>query len=211
EAFMKFRFLAIIIFFIPILAFAQKITINKTSVAPGEEIEVKYSTGGLTKQQGWIGGIPSATANGKASVNDTVDVDYQYTSQPEGTMTFRAPLKAGSWDFRMNQSGEEGDKELASVTFQVVAIDYKAKLQINKTTFTPGEEISLTFSVQSQLPKNAWIGVIPSNIEHGSGPVNDQHDIDYQYVSEQKSGTLTFKAPEKSGKWDFRLNNADAA
>src|SRR5258706_1997767 len=101
---MKFRFLAIIIFLFPIFAFAQKMTINKTSVAPGEAIEVKYSTGGLTNQSGWIGIIPSSTPHGKASVNDTVDVDYQYTSQPEGTMTFRAPLKAGSWEFRMNQT-----------------------------------------------------------------------------------------------------------
>jgi outer membrane protein OmpA-like peptidoglycan-associated protein len=208
---MRFRFLAIIIFLFPVFAFAQKITINKTSVAPGEAIEVKYSTGGLTDQHGWIGVIPSSTPHGSANVNDTVDVDYQYTSQPEGTMTFRAPLKAGSWDFRMNQAGGgDVDKELASVTFQVVAVEYKTKLQPNKTTFTPGEEITLTFSVQSQLPQHAWIGVIPSNIEHGSEQINDQHDVDYQYVSE-KSGTLKFKAPEKAGKWDFRLNDSDSA
>jgi outer membrane protein OmpA-like peptidoglycan-associated protein len=207
---MKFRLIAILLFLFPVLASAQKITIDKTKVSSGEKIQVTYSTGGLTKRAGWIGVIPSGTAHGNASVNDSVDVDYQYISQPEGTMTFQAPLKPGSWDFRMNQSSEEGDKELASVTFEVVAVDYKTSMKINKTTFTPGEEITLDWSVASQLPKNAWIGVVPSNIEHGSEPINDQHDVDYQYVSEQKSGSLKFKAPEKAGKWDFRLNDADA-
>src|SRR5207249_6804502 len=102
----------------------------------------------------------------------------------EGAMTFQAPLKPGSWDFRMNQSGEEEGKELASATFQVVAVDYKTSIQLIKTSFTPGEEISITLSTARRLPKTAWLGVIPSNVQHGTSQMNDQHDVDYQYIND---------------------------
>ena len=30
----------------------------------------------------------------------------------------------------------------------------------------------------------------------------------YHYLSGKTSGTFEFKAPEQSGRWDFRMNNA---
>jgi hypothetical protein len=60
-----------------------------------------------------------------------------------------------------------------------------------------------------RYPNDAWIGVIPSEIAHGSEPVNDQHDVSYQYLSGRTSGEMTFAAPQK-GRWDLRLHTTDS-
>lgn len=86
----------------------------------------------------------------------------------------------------------------------------KNKLSVNKTTVKQGENITVTFKTQPGLESHAWIGLIPSETQHGSEEVNDQNDISYQYLNGQTSGTLTFTAPQKSGSFDFRLNESDS-
>jgi outer membrane protein OmpA-like peptidoglycan-associated protein len=200
------RFLILLILLFPTLAWSQaKLTVNKTKLNPGESFEVRYSFSGTLPPSSWIGVIPSDTAHGNESVNDAHDVAYQYTNQAEGTFTFEAPVKAGSYDLRWSGGG----KEFASTTIQVNAVDYKASLKLQKNNVGPGDDIALDFSVAIPLPKTAWIGVIPSSVPHGNEDVNDQNDVDYQYVGEKQSGTLQFRAPEKAGSWDFRLNDSD--
>ncbi|MGH9856676.1 MAG: OmpA family protein, partial [Acidobacteriota bacterium] len=94
--------------------------------------------------------------------------------------------------------------------FTVVAVDYKATFKLNKDAFTPGEEITVTFSTSMPLPKTAWLGIIPSSIPHGTSDQNDQHDISYQYVEGKSTATLKFEAPEAAGSYDFRLHDADS-
>lgn len=82
-------------------------------------------------------------------------------------------------------------------------------LSINKPLVTPGEEFTVSFSVSPALPENAWIGIVPSNIPHGSEAVNDQHDLTYQYIQKRQNGTMAFKAPSTPGSFDLRLNDTD--
>ena len=60
------------------------------------------------------------------------------------------------------------------------------------TTAAPGETIAVHFEAPAVLGSKAWIGVIPSNIPHGSENENDRHDVSYQYLRGQTSGTLKF-------------------
>ncbi|MCI0605012.1 hypothetical protein L0156_18660 [bacterium] len=204
---MKLRFWGILFLFIPLLAWCEsKVSLNKTSFLPGETIVISYSTGRPPLNSAWLGIIPSNVAHGKESENDTHDVNYAYIPQASGSVELAAPLQPGSYDIRMNYDGAE----LASATFQVQAVDYKASIKLNKGTFTPGEEITVTFTTDLELPKSAWLGVIPSNVPHGKSDVNDQHDVDYQYVEGKKSASLKFHAPEKAGSYDFRLHDADS-
>src|SRR3970040_51676 len=111
---MRFLLATLIVVLTPLVALGQaKMTINKTTVNPGEPIELRYSTGGWAKQSAWIGVIPSNIPHGNESVNDQHDVDYQYIQESNGTLTFRAPIQPGSYDFRMNDGG---GAEVASVT-----------------------------------------------------------------------------------------------
>ena len=205
---MKNRIFAMLFLLIPVFAWSDaKLSLNKTTFNPGEAIEVSYSTGRAASPTAWVGVIPSSVPHGKESVNDTHDISYQYIQASQGTTQLEAPLQAGSYDIRMN-SGD--GLELASVTFTVAAADYKPTLKLNKTTFTPGEEIIVTFTTSMPLPKTAWLGMIPSNIPHGKSEDNDRHDIQYQYVQGKTTDTLKFHAPDAAGSYDFRLHDASS-
>ena len=184
--------------------FADSLKIDKTEALPGEEIHVTMTNSAPLPQSSWIGVIPSDILHKDESTNDAHDVDYQYTNENK-TYTFKAPLKPGAWDFRLSGGG----KELATVSFTVKAADYQAKLSIPKNTFMPGDKVTLTFHVASSLPDNAWVGVIPSDIPHGSEETNDQHDVNYQYVGKKTDGTMEFQVPDQAGSYDFRLNDSD--
>jgi outer membrane protein OmpA-like peptidoglycan-associated protein len=200
------RILLLVVLLLPSFAFSQaKITISKTKVAPAETLTIQYSTSAALKPNSWIGIIPSSIPHGNESVNDQHDVAYQYTNEPSGTFTLEAPNKPGSYDLRWSGGGVE----LASVTFQVEAIDYKAELKLTKNTFNPDEDIEVSFSVASPLPKNAWIGLIPSDVPHGDETVNDQHDLNFTYVGGKTSGSWKLQAPAKAGSYDLRLNDTD--
>jgi hypothetical protein len=80
---------------------------------------------------------------------------------------------------------------------------------LDKTSFSPGERIVVHFTAPASFPTSAWIGMIPSNIPHGSEVTNDQHDIEYKYLKGMTSGTLYFTAPRKAGKYDFRMHDRD--
>lgn len=187
------------------LAHSDSLKADKTEVMPGQEITVTLTTAGGLDGSAWIGVIPSTIQHGAENTNDANDVDYQYIKTGNLKYIFKAPVKAGSYDFRLSFKG----KELATTGFRVLAADYKAKLTLPKTSFLPGDDIDLTFQVAQPLPQGAWVGIIPSDIPHGSEDTNDQHDVDYQYVGGKTSGACKFRAPDKSGSYDFRLNDSD--
>ncbi len=80
---------------------------------------------------------------------------------------------------------------------------------LTKTEFEPGEEVILTYSADGTIGSNAWIGLIPSNVEHGDETKNDEYDMSYQYLGTNKSGNMTFVAPVDTGKFDLRMNSTD--
>lgn len=201
------RVLLFLVLLIPSLAFAQaKINISKTQFKPGESIEIQYTLTGPAKQNSWIGIIPSNIPHGKEGENDANDVAYQYVPDTTGKIALDAPIKPGAYDLRWSGDGVE----FTSVSFQVIAFDFKPSLKLNKNSFNPGDDIDVAFSVAAPLPKNAWLGIIPSDVPHGNEDVNDQHDVEYQYVGDKQTSTFRFHAPEKAGSYDVRLNDTDA-
>ncbi len=194
------------------VAIAQTLELEKGVFAPGKAISVKFTTPAGFAANAWIGIIPSAIQHGSESVNDQHDLAYQYLNgQTSGTLTFSAPSQPGSYDFRMHDTDNNG-KEVTSVSFTVAGTDAPAtaaSLTLDKEVVTPGESISVQFTTPAEFAANAWIGIIPSAIQHGSESVNDQHDLAYQYLNGQTSGTLTFKAPSQPGSYDFRMHNTD--
>ena len=80
-------------------------------------------------------------------------------------------------------------------------------MELDKPVYAPGEAMTLRWNAPV-YPNSAWIGIIPSSIPHGSEGVNDQHDINYQYLGGKTSGTFNFTAPA-AGNWDLRMNDRD--
>ncbi|MBI3898696.1 MAG: OmpA family protein [Gammaproteobacteria bacterium] len=185
-------------------SYSDSLDVDRASVLPGQDIGVTLNAPSKLDPQAWIGIVPSNVAHGVERTNDASDVAYQYVSE-KTKYTFAAPLDPGTYDFRLSSNG----KELASVTFQVVAPDYKTKLTLPKNTYSAGETTTLMFELAQPLPKGAWIGLIPSAVPHGSVATNGKHYLAYQDVVAGLKGTLTFQVPEKSGSYDFRLNSSD--
>ena len=102
-----------------------------------------------------------------------------------------------------------GSKETGNNTATGTADGVTGTLTLDKTTFKVGEAIAISFTVDKKLENNPWIGVIPSEIEHGNEDKNDAHDVSYKYFSNQESGKLDFNAPSKAGKYDFRMHTTD--
>jgi len=187
-----------------------ELAIDKTSYAPAESIRVQFSASGNWARDAWIGIIPSNIPHGSEPVNDQHDITYQYIEKrTSGVMTFTAP-GPGNWDFRMHDTDGNG-REVAYVSFtigQAAPKSSDANLVLEKTVFAQGEPIRVSFIASGNWARDAWIGIIPSNIQHGSEPVNDQHDITYQYIEKRTSGVMTFTAPGP-GNWDFRMHDTD--
>ncbi len=92
----------------------------------------------------------------------------------------------------------------------VLAQEEGASLELDKTTFAPGEQIEVYFTAPSSFPSNAWVGIIPSDVSHGSEAENDKYDVAYRYLDGLTSGVLTFKAPDEPGSYDFRMHDTDS-
>ncbi|MCI5144490.1 MAG: hypothetical protein D3923_02965 [Candidatus Electrothrix sp. AR3] len=185
--------------------------LNKNNFLPGEEINVQFTSPDTFTDNAWIGIIPSNVQHGSELVNDKFDLSYQYLKKrTSGTLTFKAPTKEGSYDFRMHDTDNDG-REVASVSFTVTSskLSELSSLQLNKNNFSPEEEIKVHFTVSGNFADNAWIGIIPSHVQHGSESVNDKFDLSYQYLKKRTSGTLTFKAPTEEGSYDFRMHDTD--
>ena len=71
------------------------------------------------------------------------------------------------------------------------------KASPDKIYFGPSKTITVTFS-GAPGNQNDWIGIFKGGAEARSY-------ITYQYLKGQKSGTLTFNAPEEVGKYEFRM------
>src|SRR3972149_7066205 len=80
---------------------------------------------------------------------------------------------------------------------------------LSKAEFKVGETIHFTFHAPAGLKDNAWIGLIPSEVKHGSEAENDKYDLTYQYLSGKTKGMMMFTGPDKPGKYDLRLNSTD--
>ncbi len=196
---------------------AASLDLEKASYKSGEEIKVSFIASSSYPKNAWVGIIPSSVPHGQESVNDQNDLAYQYLGGKKmGELVFKAPLKEGSYDLRMNDTDANG-KEVASVSFKVVAAPRSAEpakssgnsVAIERYRFTKGEQIKVSFTALDSLPGNAWIGIIPSDVPHGSEAVNDQYDVSYQYLGKKTSGVLMFKAPLKSGNYDIRMHDTD--
>lgn len=191
-------------------AFAASLDLDRKSYLPGERITVTFQTAGLASDA-WAGIVPSKIPHGSESENDRHDISYQYIrNATSNSMTFEAPSTPGSYDVRLHDTDNDG-REVASVSFEVVAPDLgAAALSIEKKSFIPGEVVKVRFEVPEGLPRNAWVGIVPSSIRHGEEATNDQHDVAFQYLELRVRGTLDFNAPAVAGSYDFRLHDTDS-
>jgi len=187
---------------------SAEVWLDQTTFFPGASIPVNFRSASALGDSAWIGVVASDIPHGSASENDRHDVSYVYVrGLTEGTVSVNGPRQPGSWDVRLHDSTASDGNEIAFASFKVELP--AAQLELEKTVYAPGEAITVGFNVPEGLPNNAWAGVVPSEIPHGSEATNDQHDLEYRYLSGSTSGSLSFSAPEQPGSYDIRLHDTD--
>lgn len=187
---------------------------DKAEYQLGETIKVEFVADPEWDKNAWIGLIPSEIAHGTEAENDKHDIAYKYLqNKATGSMEFTAK-KAGKFDLRMNESdAKENAKEIASVSFTIAEApeqDFSGfSLKTDKTEYNVGETIKVEFVADPEWERSAWVGLIPSEIPHGTEAENDSHDIAYKYLENKASGTMEFVA-KKAGEFDLRMNESDS-
>lgn len=85
-----------------------------------------------------------------------------------------------------------------------------ASVSLDSLSYRPGARIKVRFTAPPGYKPDAWVGIIPSEVSHGSESENDRYDISYQYLSGRTSGEMEFDAPSTTGTYDFRMHDTDA-
>jgi len=172
-----------------------------------EKFVVEFTASPYWPKDAWIGLIPALVPHGSEKVNDDKDLAYKYLDgRASGRMTFSTPVEPGNYDLRMFDTNN-GGVEITYVSFK--AIIPKGTLRIDRQTFAAETEVAVHFTASPNFLNNAWVGIIPSNIPHGSEKVNDANDLAYKYLAGKTKGTLIFRAPKTRGTYDFRMHDSD--
>lgn len=194
----------------------NELALSKAQYQPGESLEVRFAIMPKDKldAQAWVGLVPTDVPHGKGADNALYRMAYaELGPHHQGTLVFDVPETPGKYDLRMHDRGENG-RELIYVTFEVVG-EHKPlvgnQMEISKTVFRPGEEITLRVSIKGEdkRDESAWVGIVPAVVPHGDEKVNDQYNLGYQYLGKYLLGTMRFKAPTVPGDYTFRLHDTD--
>lgn len=162
------------------------------------------------KDGAWAGVVPSSVPHGQEAVNDEHDSSFFHINSGKDVLI--APKEPGDYDVRLNSDDQDG-VELASVSFKVTedpnpVKEPKILWEANEPQ-TGDSELEVSFEVPLDFPADAWIGVVKSDVEHGSEQVNDENDLAYAYLENVSRGKIKLKLPTEPGKYDLRMFDTD--
>jgi len=183
-----------------------QLKLDKAAYAPGETVNVHFTAGERFTKEAWVGLFTSDLPHAKSGPSDQHDLAYRYLEgTSKGVLSFKAPYELGTYDFRMFDTSDDDGEETASVTFTVAGGVSAGELRLEKSTFRPEEIIRVHFKASPTYQSDAWIGLIPSQVPHGTSRDADAHDLAYEYLEGKLEGTVEFRAPEEPGSYDIRM------
>jgi len=94
-------------------------------------------------------------------------------------------------------------------TTNVNVAEEATSITIDKTVYAIGEDITVTYNIIETLKDGAWVGIVPTDTEHGLESDGDAADVDWQYLDGSTSGTMTFTAPDEAGDYDIRAYDTE--
>lgn len=184
------------------------VQLDKETYRPGEQINVTVIGADLSAD-GWVGIVPPDVAHGSEATNDQYDLDFRKLEELSG-INMAAPLQPGRYEMRLNDKDDDG-KEVAARGFEVKGeAPSQVKLELSAESYKPGETILVHFETPAGFDRSAWIGVVPSVVEHGQESVNDENDAGYVHLAGRTLGQVELVAPPEPGSYDIRLNDNDS-
>lgn len=94
--------------------------------------------------------------------------------------------------------------KLCVSNFPITSHTEKPEIKLPKKLFLPGEEITITFKTLPCFAEDAWIGIVPSHIEHSEAK-SDQHKISSKHIGNRTNGEMNFTMPKNPGRYEFRM------
>lgn len=116
-----------------------------------------------------------------------------------------------------NNSGSSGNDSV-KVDFNVPKVDESKKLsdlqitsmKLDKDVYEQGEQIIVTLTYKGTPLEDAWVGIVPAEIEHGDEYLNDDYDVDYYYILSKEPGEeFVFETWLEPGDYSMRINEND--
>ena len=88
----------------------------------------------------------------------------------------------------------------------------QAVIRLSKSSFKPGEAITGSYTSSKKLDRDAWFGVIPATVPHGSEEQADQHDLKRLTVGNAEgSRPFSLSVTLESGLYTLRMFDDDDA
>jgi hypothetical protein len=177
---------------------------SKDHYLPEESITVTYSAMPGNAQD-WI------TVVGSKAPDDSYG-EYFYTEgRAQGSQIFKG-LDPGTYEVRAFHDWPNGGYEIKARYRFVVedgGTDASPRLNMERDTFYPGEEITVRFSINKEMSIYGWAGIVHSSLPHGSESLNRENTSVFKLLDGRTSGALTFSAPSAPGSYDIRLHNTE--
>ena len=177
--------LLLIISSFPLTAYSASITVQQSTVRPGEDITATFS--GTDRSNAWIGFY-------KSDAGDRSYSSYTYVRNSDGTYTVTAPTDFGTYNFRLFNDG--GYDQRIAVSQTITVVQHNPTFQLPKTFFAPAENMTVQFAEAPPL-STAWIGLYKTDAD-------DRSYIKYTYLR-GTSGSYTLDLPRDEGQYEFRI------
>jgi hypothetical protein len=178
---------------------------------PGDQINIVVMATGY-QDSAWVGIVPSAIPHGQEADNDANDLGYVFIKDNNRLMLV-APKEPGDYDMRLNDDDAEG-QEMASRTFKVEAdpapVTAPALLWQPNGAEQVNNKLEVRFEAPLTFASDAWIGIVPSDTEHGKESVGDAANRGYEHLQGRGRGTVLLQVPAEAGKYDLRMYDTDA-
>lgn len=111
---------------------------------------------------------------------------------------------ADQFDFAVSSAAVPEKKEVSKASGE-------GKVWFEKTpaVFVTGGAFEVHFEAAKTFHENAWLGIIPKGIPHGSERENDRHNFDFEYINKREKGIAVLTAPAREGDYEVRLHDSD--
>ncbi|RQD72620.1 MAG: copper amine oxidase N-terminal domain-containing protein [Tindallia sp. MSAO_Bac2] len=185
KVFASLLVIVLIFSMLPLTAFAASISVQPTTVRPGEEITASFS--GTDHTNAWIGFY-------KTGADDRNLTSYAYVRNTNGTYTVTAPYDIGTYNFRLFNDGGYGQR--IAVSSSVTVVQFNPVFTLPKTTFAAEENMTVQYS-DAPSHSQAWIGLYKSGSD-------DRNFIKYEYLK-GTSGSYNLDLPKDAGQYEFRI------
>ena len=191
-------------------AAALTVQLKAEPVVPrASDLTVQVSIEGEIPAKAWIGIVPVGVAHTERD-SDNHDVSWEWLSKvQDGVITLKTPYEIGDYEIRCFDADDGVARELACIPFRTTFRgNMGAKLSVENRYVQPGAEVKILAELSGEIPDDAWITFVPSEIGHSEAE-SDAHNGNWVRADAITDGGYVIKAPGSTGNYDIRIFDGD--